>query len=113
AAQLAHFDHSTKATTQHLSAIIPFYWNFTRNVNKLDGIYLHDPTTLAYLVAPDAFQTHKWPLRVETENFSRGKTWVTGHINRWSLAWENRPLVNVCVDVDGSRISNLILERLL
>ncbi len=111
--QLARFDNSSKPTTKHLSGIIPFYHNFTRVANKLDGIYLHDPTTVAYLVAPDAFQTEQWPIRVETESFSRGKTWPAGHINKWSLAWKDRPLVNVCVDIDGARISDLILERLL
>jgi len=111
--QLKQLDQSSKPTTRHLNGIIPFYLDFTRAVNKLDGIYLHDPTTLAYLVAPDAFKTQKWPIRVETENFSRGKTWPADHINKWSSPWLNRPLVNICVDVDGTRISNLILERLL
>jgi uridine nucleosidase len=113
AQQLARLDGSSKATTRHLSQIIPFYLNFTREVNKLDGIFLHDPTTLAYLIAPDAFQTRKSFIRVESESFSRGKTWPASYINKWSSAWLNRPLVNICVDVDGPRISNLILERLL
>jgi hypothetical protein len=34
-------------------------------------------------------------------------------MNKWSSAWQNRPWVNVCVDIDGARISDLILERLL
>jgi inosine-uridine nucleoside N-ribohydrolase len=113
AEQLAHFDNSSKPTTKHLSGIIPFYLNFTRVVNKLDGIYLHDPTAVAYLVAPDAFKTQQSWVRVESESFSRGKTWPANFINKWGLAWENRPLVNICIDVDGTRISDLILERLL
>jgi len=113
AAQLAQFNNSSKPTTQHLSAIIPFYLDFTRATNKLDGIFLHDPTTLAYLVAPEAFTTQAWPIRVETENFSRGKTWPARHINKWSSAWLNRPPVNVCVDIDGKKISQLILDRLV
>ncbi|MBI1279779.1 MAG: nucleoside hydrolase [Anaerolineaceae bacterium] len=113
AAQLAQFEGSAKATAQHLNGIIPFYLNFTREVNKLDGIFLHDPTTLAYLVAPDAFKTEKLYIRVESESFSRGKTWPASFMNKWSTAWLNRPLVNVCVDIDGARISDLILERLV
>ncbi len=113
AAQLARFEGSSKATTQHLNGIIPFYLDFTRRVNKLDGIFLHDPTTMAYLVAPDAFQTEKLFIRVESESFSRGKTWPASYLNKWSSAWLNRPLVNICVDVDGKRISDLILERLV
>ena len=113
AVQLAQFEGSSKATTQHLNGIIPFYLEFTRKVNQLDGIFLHDPTTLAYLVAPDAFQTQKSWIRVEGESFSRGKTWPASFMNKWSIAWLNRPFVNVCVDIDGTRISDLILERLL
>jgi len=113
AEQLGRFNESSKPTTRHLSSIIPFYLNFTRMVNKLDGIYLHDPTTIAYLLAPHAFQTQKSWIRVESESFSRGKTWPASYMNKWSSAWLNRPWVNVCVDIDGSRISDLILERLL
>ena len=113
AQQLARFDASFKLTTRHLSGIIPFYRNFTRRVNNLDGIFLHDPTTIAYLIAPDAFQTQKSWIRVEAESFSRGKTWPASYMNKWSTAWLNRPWVNVCIDIDGSRISDLILERLL
>ncbi len=113
AAQLAQFDNSSKPTTKHLDGIIPFYLEFTRVVNKLDGIYLHDPTTIAYLIAPDAFKTQKWWIRVETESFSRGKTWPASYMNKWTTAWLNRPWINVCVDIDGMRISDLILERLL
>jgi inosine-uridine nucleoside N-ribohydrolase len=112
AEQLKRFAGSNKATTQHLGGIIPFYHNFTRTINKMDGIYLHDPATLAYLVAPDAFRTQEWWVRVESERFSRGKTWPARHINKWSSAWLNRPYVNICVDVDGERVSKLILERL-
>jgi inosine-uridine nucleoside N-ribohydrolase len=67
---------------------------------------------VAYLVAPDAFQTQQWWVRVESESFSRGKTWPARHINKWGSAWLNRPYVNICMDVDGARISELILERL-
>lgn len=113
ASELHQFDGPSKATTRHLAAIIPFYLNFTATVGQFNGIYLHDPTTVAYLVAPDAFTTQKWPIRVETQGFSRGKTWPAGRINKWTTAWMNRPLVTICVDVDGSRISQLILDRLI
>jgi uridine nucleosidase len=114
AEELTHFYEAEKPTTKHLGGIIRFYHEFTKNVSKFDGIFLHDPTTVAYLVAPDAFETHQWPVKVETASFSRGKTWpATGRVNKWSTAWQDRPPVNVCVGVDGKRISNLIMERLL
>lgn len=111
--QFGNLSQSSTLTAKHLSAIIPFYHSFTMRSSKLDGIYLHDPTTLAYLVASDAFTTLQWPIRVETASFSRGKTWPAEHTNKWSTAWENRPPVNICVDVNGLLISDLILERLI
>ncbi|MCA0458524.1 MAG: nucleoside hydrolase [Chloroflexi bacterium] len=112
--QLGKLAQSTTATAQHLSAIIPFYQDFTLKANKFHGIYLHDPTTLAYLVAKDAFQTLQRPVRVETQGFSRGKTWIANdQTNKWSTAWQNRPPVNVCIGVNGPQISDLILERLM
>lgn len=111
--QLDCLAQSSTATAKHLSAIIRFYHDFTLKANQLDGIYLHDPTTLAYLVAKDAFQTNAWKMRVETEGFSRGKTWPADRTNKWGVAWENRPRVNVCVGVNGQQISDLILERLM
>lgn len=113
-AQLDKLAQSEKAMSKHLSGIIPFYKDFTLKVNKFDGIYLHDPTTLAYLVAKDAFETKQKPVRVETQGMSRGKTWpANNHINKWGTAWENRPLVNLCVGVNADKISDLILERLM
>lgn len=111
--QLDRLAQSSTATAKHLSAIIRFYHDFTLKANQLDGIYLHDPTTLAYLVAKDAFQTNAWKMRVETEGISRGKTWPADRTNKWGTAWENRPRVNVCVDVNDQQISDLILERLM
>lgn len=111
--EVHRFDNSVKPTTKHLAGITPFYLNFTYTVSKMDGVYLHDPTTLAYLVAPDAFQTQSLAIRVETEGFSRGKTWPAGRMNKWTVAWHNRPSVTVCVDVDAPRISQLILDRLV
>lgn len=111
--QLEQLSQSSKTTAQHLSGIIRFYHDFTLKANQLDGIYLHDPTTLAYLVAKDAFQTKEWKMRVETAGISRGKTWPAGRTNKWGAAWESRPLVNVCVGVKGVQVSDLILERLM
>ncbi len=113
-AQLEKLAQSDNTMSKHLSAIIPFYHTFTLNANKFDGIYLHDPTTLAYLVAKDAFETLQKAVRVETQGMSRGKTWpANNHMNKWSTAWENRPLVNLCIGVDANKISDLILERLM
>ncbi|MEL6983478.1 MAG: nucleoside hydrolase, partial [Actinomycetota bacterium] len=82
--------------------------------NGIDGIYVHDPSTVAYLLAPDAFTTNSWPIRVETESISRGKTWPNlGDTDEAAPpAWRGRPRINVCTGVDHDRVLELVEARL-
>ncbi|MGB3440333.1 MAG: nucleoside hydrolase [Actinophytocola sp.] len=97
-----------------LRQAIPLYRDFLAKVNGLDGIYLHDPSAVAYLLDPGLFRTERWPVRVETQGISRGKTWPSlgGTDDAAPSAWQGRPLVTVCVDVDAPRVLDLITTRL-
>ncbi|MEO1060369.1 MAG: nucleoside hydrolase [Actinomycetota bacterium] len=97
-----------------LAGAVPLYRGFFEETNGIDGIYVHDPSAVAYLVEPSAFITSAWPIRVETESFSRGKTWPNlGNTDEATPpAWRDRPLVDVCVDVDATRVRALVEERL-
>lgn len=101
-------------TARLLGRAIPLYRDFLAKVSGLDGIYLHDPTAVAYLLDPGLFRTERWPLRVETQGFSRGKTWPSlGDTDDAAPpAWQGRPLVTVCVDVDAPRVLDLLTARL-
>jgi inosine-uridine nucleoside N-ribohydrolase len=97
-----------------LRRALPHYRAFFETRNGIDGIYLHDPTAVAYLVDPGAFTTSRWPVRVETESFSRGKTWpnLGGTDDAAPAAWQGRPAVNVCTGVDAARVLDLVEQRL-
>jgi purine nucleosidase len=97
-----------------LRAAIPLYRRFLQRVSGIDGIYLHDPSAAAYLIEPTLFRTRQWPVRVETQGFSRGKTWpnLGGTDDEAPAAWQGRPLVNVCVDVDAAGVVDLVSGRL-
>lgn len=99
---------------QLLAEAIPLYRAFFEATNHIDGIYVHDPSTVAYLLEPDIFTTNQWPVRVETESFSRGKTWpnMGDTDDAAPPAWRGRPLVNVCTGVDGGRVVELLAARL-
>lgn len=101
-------------TGRLLAAAVPLYRDFFESTNGIDGIYVHDPTTVAWLLAPDAFVTHDWPLRVETESFSRGKTWPNlGDTDEATpAAWQGRPTVRVCTEADAGEVLDLVVERL-
>jgi inosine-uridine nucleoside N-ribohydrolase len=100
---------------QHIAAIVPFYRDFYRDRVGIEGIYVHDSSAVAYLVAPELFTTEQWPLRVDcTDGISRGKTWpALGDTDEHRLAaWHGRPLVNVCVGVDGPALVDLELTTM-
>ena len=109
----AIFSKSTPEAN-HLAAAIPFYQSFFENTNHIDGIFSHDPTAVAYLLNNDLFALQHWPLRVETEGFSRGKTWPSlGDTDDSApAAWRNRPKVSIATSVDSAAVVKLILDRL-
>jgi len=98
-----------------LADALPLYQDFFEARMGIDGIFVHDPTTIAYLLDPEAFTTEAWPIRVETESFSRGKTWPNiGNTDESTPpAWHGRPSVNVCTQVDSQRVVDLVADLLL
>jgi inosine-uridine nucleoside N-ribohydrolase len=110
---LEEYGKADNPLAQHIARIVPFYLDFTEQDQDIEGIHVHDSTAIAYLLDPGAFETQQWPVRVETQGFSRGKTWpaVAGDPDQL-VPWANRPNVNVCVGVDSSRTIALELERL-
>ena len=114
----AGIDAVTAAATpaaRLLGRAIPLYRDFLATVSGLAGaIYLHDPSAVAYLLDPGLFRTQRWPVRVETQGISRGKTWPSlGDTDDAApAAWRGRPLVNVCVGVDAPGVLDLITARL-
>ncbi len=97
--------------SEHICRVLPHYRNYFESNYDVEGIFVHDSSAIAYLIAPELFKTRRWPIRVGTQGLGRGKTWpATG--GRILPAWENRPLVNVCVGVDGARLVALEAERL-
>lgn len=101
-------------TAKVLAEAIPLYQNFFETRNGIDGIFVHDPSAVAYLLDPSAFTTTEWSIRVETESFSRGKTWpnMGDTDDAAPPAWRGRPLVNVCTGVDSARVLRLLEDRL-
>ncbi len=95
------------------------YLKFYREVNHMDGTWMHDSSVFTYLLRPDLYQVLQAPIRVETADcLSRGKTWPSlknygYNIKDKENPWANRPKINICVDVDGEAVVSLLKERLL
>lgn len=95
----------------HIARIVPFYRQYFETHNKINGIYVHDSTAIAYVIDPSLFETQRWPIRVETQGISRGKTWPAISGTERAVPWQNRPKVNVCVKVNAERSIELELKR--
>lgn len=103
-----------RATSRHLAAAVPFYQSFFERTNGTDGIFSHDPTAVAYLVNPGLFDLEAWPIRVETEGISRGKTWPSlgDTDDATPAAWQNRPVISVATGIRERETGALIVNRL-
>ena len=85
-----------------------FVWDVSRHYDafheqsaQLAGIYVHDSSAVAYVLAPHLYTTRSGPVRVVTEGIAVGQT-----IQKPSAMpvpapdWDSRPACEVCVGVD-------------
>ncbi|WP_144140523.1 nucleoside hydrolase [Paraburkholderia sp. BCC1884] len=85
-----------------------FVWEVSRHYEafheqsaQLAGIYVHDSSAVAYLLAPELYTTRSGPVRVVTEGIAIGQT-----IQKPSTMpvpapeWDDRPECKVCLGVD-------------
>lgn len=101
-------------TGRHLAAALPLYQQFFERTNGISGIYLHDPSAVVYLLDPTLFESNLWPIRVETEGMSRGKTWPSNGDtdDATPQPWQDRPNIRVCTAVDEQGILDIVTARL-
>ena len=112
-AALATLSTARNQRAQHIAKIMPFYANFYRDRVGLDGIYVHDSTTVSYLLAPQHYTTVAHPIRVDTAHgVGRGKTWAAMRVADHESAWAGRGDVTICVGVDADAVVTLELDRL-
>lgn len=111
---LKEYSKINNPMAQHIAKIVPLYQEFYKRYEEISGIYVHDPSTIAYLIDPSLFTTKQYPIRVDTnDGISRGKTWPTLFPDVYILPpWENRPRVNVCIGVNGQGVVDLELSRM-
>ncbi|MBT8183898.1 MAG: nucleoside hydrolase [Eudoraea sp.] len=100
----------------HVTRAYLFYLDFYKRVNKMDGTYVHDASVFAYLLNKNLYRTKQYPIRVDIqEGIGKGKTWPSigesDNEGRAALVhWQDRPKINICVDVDGEGVIRLLKE---
>ena len=112
-AALARLDRVDNPRARHIARIIPYYREFYRARLGLDGIFVHDSSTISYLLAPHHYTAVEQAIRVDTSHgIGRGKTWpARGHSDR-EAAWSGRRAVTILTGVDNDAVVELELTRL-
>ncbi|MCX6078311.1 MAG: nucleoside hydrolase [Chloroflexi bacterium] len=91
-----------------LKKILPVYQDAHHITDGMGGaINTHDPSAIGFLIDPSIFITQRIPLYVETLGKCAGFT-VPDPRHKWKESVD----VNVCVDVDSSRLLKMIRDRL-
>lgn len=110
---LRRIDGFSSPQAQHIAKILPFYEAFYRSVGVDGGIYIHDSTTITYLLAPHLFESVEHPVRVDTGNsVARGETVVSTWEHGHQAPWADRPRIRILTQVDGRAAVELELARL-
>lgn len=90
-----------------------YYEDFHRASAQLEGIYTHDSSAVAYLLAPQFYATRSGPVRVLTAGIAAGHTiQKPAGMTVAAPDWDSRPPCTVCVGVDADAMLALY-ERTL
>jgi uridine nucleosidase len=109
-ADLARISTFDNPRARHLSAIVPFYQRFYRDRLGLDGICIHDSSTISYLLAPHLYTWVEYPIRVDIGNsVCRGKTQTASRVSDHESAWNGRRAVRILTGVDIRAVVELEL----
>ena len=108
---IADYATHNNPISQHVAKIVPHYQHYFESTYDEKGMFIHDSSAIAYVIDPSMFETEQWAIRVGTQGLGRGKTWPAIG-DRILPPWQDRPLVNVCVGVDGQRVVDMELSRM-
>ncbi len=90
-------------------SITRFYKNFYESRGVLGGFYVHDPSAVAYVIAPELFETEAARVRVASEGLALGQTITTFRSpppEFWT-PWYQAPEVRVCTGVNSEQLLQL------
>ena len=94
--------------TDLIRDILPFYQAYLDSVYHSNGdIETHDPSAIAYLIDSSLFSSKKIPMYVETIGSCAGQT-----VPDIQHLVGDFPEINVCLNADSEKLSELYKERL-
>ena len=100
-ADLAAIGATGSARGLHTAAITDFYAGFYGSRYGTDGIFVHDSTTITYLLAPELFTWQELPIRVDTgHSVCRGRTLAAHRDSDEEGPWFGRRPVRILTGCD-------------
>lgn len=91
--------------------IARFYLDFHREYEDMTGMFVHDPSAVAYLLDPSIFVTRRGPVRVVCEGIAAGQTIQSPSTRKATPpAWRKRPSQSICIGVDPRRVLDLYFQ---
>jgi inosine-uridine nucleoside N-ribohydrolase len=104
---------ATSRTGALINDICRFYLDFHHRLHGAYAAHTHDPSAIAYLIAPELFTVEYGPVRVITEGLALGQT-LWDRRGAWYApnAWSLSPPAGVCVGVDSTALLRLYAERI-
>jgi purine nucleosidase len=90
-----------------------FYEKFHVEEGVTGGIYAHDYSAAAFLVARELFTTRTGPVRVLTDGIAMGLTIQKPQSMRVpAMYWDGRPEIDACVGVDAGGVLDLFARTI-
>lgn len=72
--------------------------------------YFHDAMALAYVIDPTLFTVKEGRFRVATDPLCYGQTTFLPTDKMMAAEWQNAPLMNAALEVDGERLKKLFMD---
>ncbi|KAF3497242.1 hypothetical protein DY000_02058193 [Brassica cretica] len=100
---------------KYLCKILGVYYSYHLDAYEIEGVYLHDPTTILAAFLPSLFTYTEGVVRVQTNGITRGLTLLYNNRKRFEevTEWTDKPSVKVAVTVDAPAVLKLIMDRLM
>lgn len=90
-----------------------FYERFHAEEGVAGGIYAHDYSAAAFVVARECYVTRRGPVRVLTEGIAAGLTvQKPASMHAPAPEWDTRPACDACIDVDADAVLELFAATL-
>ncbi|KAJ4798373.1 Pyrimidine-specific ribonucleoside hydrolase rihA [Rhynchospora pubera] len=114
-ADLEKIEKSNSKFAQYLCKILGLYFSYHREAYHINGVYLHDPTTVIAAINPSLLTYTEGVVRVQTSGITRGLTVFDNTTKRYAemTPWTGKPKIKVAVTVDSPAVVQLVMDRLI